>query len=78
MSRPISEIAKEIELKWKNVNYTARPYLDAMKSLNSINDKYYEDDGRSVVLYFLSNALTFRGDDARRLKRELQTILKGK
>jgi len=70
--RTLGVIAIEIEKAWPKVNYAARPYLDAMKQLNSISDDFYGDSGKSVVLYFLSNALTWRGDDARRIKAELR------
>ena len=75
MTRPISTIAAEIRKEWKKVNYAAVPYLDAMGSLNSINDQYYYDSGKSVVLYFLSNASSFRGDAAKRLKAELKAMV---
>ena len=52
----ISTIAREISREWKNVNYAAKPYLQAMHSLDTVNDKYYQDDARSVVSYFLCNA----------------------
>ena len=74
MARPIHEIAAEIERTWAKVNYAARPYLDAMHELTLITDNYMYDSGKSVVLYFLSNATTFRGEDARRLKAELKEI----
>ena len=74
MSRPIHEIAYEIRRTWKNPYFGAVPYLDAMCSLNSINDKYGFDDGRSIVLYFLSNARGFKGEDAKRLKAELKAL----
>lgn len=74
--RSISAIASEIRKVWNPVNYAAKPYLDAMLSLHSIEDDYYADTGRSVVLYFLANASTFRGEDARRIKAELKEILK--
>ena len=82
--RPIREIAADIESAWRVnpgdlrsagiVNYAAKPYLQAMFSLNSIDDAYGMDSGRSVVAYFLSNARSFRGDDARRLKAELKAL----
>ena len=75
MKRSISTIAFEIEGKWAKVNYAARPYLDAMKSLNSIDDMFHYDTARSVVLYFLSNASAFRGEDAKRLKAELKALI---
>jgi hypothetical protein len=76
MTRPIYEIAADIRANWKNVNYAAKPYLDAMNSLDKITDNYYYDSGRSVVLYFLSNARSFTGADARRIKAELKEIAK--
>ena len=74
MTRPIYQIAQEIRADWKKVNYAAKPYLDAMRELNSINDNFYLDSGRSVVLYFLSNAGSWRGDTARRIKAELKAL----
>jgi hypothetical protein len=75
--RPIHVIAREIRNNWPKPNYAALPYLDAMRSLDSIKDPYYADSGESVVRYFLANAMTFRGDKARELKTELKEILKG-
>ena len=75
--RPLSEIAADIVASWPKVYFGAAPYLDAMRSLGRISDNYGADDGRSVVLYFLSNATTWRGDDARRIKAELKALLKG-
>lgn len=75
--RKIHEIASEIENSWTNVNYAARPYLDAMHEVSDLSDKYFHDDARSVVLYFLANAaVTWRGDDAKRIKAELKEMLK--
>ena len=74
MKRSLSTIARDIESKWANVNYAARPYLDAMHSLNDIDDMYYYDTARSIVLYFLGNARSFRGEDAKRLKAELKAL----
>ena len=74
--RTISEIAGEIESTWTNVNYAARPYLDAMHSLGSVRDYFGSDSADSVILYFLSNAGAYRGDDARRIKTELKALVK--
>lgn len=75
--RMISDIAYEIRRLWgSKVNYAAKPYLDAMFSLGHIGDDYGCDSGRSVVLYFLSNATSWRGEDAKRIKAELKAILK--
>ena len=79
MSRPIYEIAKEIETDWnskgKGVYFGAVPYLQAMHIINSIKDNYIEDTADSVVRYFLANASTWRGDKAREIKKELNSLL---
>ena len=74
MTRPIYEIAADINRNWKNVNYAAEPYLGAMLNINSIDDMYFADTAKSIVLYFLSNARSFRGADAKRLKAELKSL----
>jgi hypothetical protein len=74
-TRPIHEIARDVNATWSKVSPYAQPYLDAMSYLTTINDDYYLDSGRSVVLYFLSNAASWRGDDARRIKKELKEML---
>ncbi len=77
--RSISTIAREIQADWskigKGVNYAAKPYLDAMKSLDKISDDYGADTGKSVVLHFLSNASSYRGETAKRLKAELKAMI---
>ncbi len=75
-TRPICEIAHEIRNDWKKVYFGAVPYLDAMFELDSIDDAYFFDSGRSVVAYFLANAQTYRGEVARRVKKELKGMLK--
>ena len=73
--RPLFAIAHDIKRYWPNVNYAAKPYLDTMSKMNSVNDKFYADDGRTVVLYFLANAQSFRGEDAKRIKAELKRMV---
>lgn len=75
-TRSLSIIAREIGSDWKPVNFGAVPYLNAMSTLNSINDHYYLDSGSSIVAYFLSNAGTWRGEVARNIKKELNKMLK--
>jgi len=74
-TRSLYLIASEIRRDWQKVNYAAKPYLDAMHSLNSIEDQYMYDTGKSVVRYFLSNASTWRGTKAREIKAELRAML---
>lgn len=76
--RPIYKIAEEISADWKKPYFGAVPYISAMRRLSSIDDNYGLDSGRSIVLYFLSNATTWRGETARRIKKELNDIIKGK
>jgi len=75
--RPIKAVAADIAAAWGGkVNYAARPYLEAMHSLETVNDSYWNDSGVSIVAYFLANASTFRGEDARRLKAELRAAMR--
>ena len=74
--RKISEIAREICEVWKKPYFGAMPYLNAMLSLEDKNSNYGYDSAHSIVLYFLSNASTFKGEDAKRLKAELKEVLK--
>jgi hypothetical protein len=76
MNRPLYEIARDIRNDWKRPYFGAVPYLEAMGYLNSIEDNFIEDSGKSVVLYFLANAGTWRGEVARRVKAELKAIAK--
>ena len=72
--RLLSTIAREIKSDWKNVYFGAKPYLDAMSQLNSIDDMFYFDTAKSIVIYFLGNASSWRGDVARRVKNELKLM----
>lgn len=74
--RSLRIIASEIQLRWPTVHFGAVPYLEAMRTLDNVHDSYGVDSGRSIVLYFLSNATSWRGPDARRIKAELKELLK--
>jgi hypothetical protein len=90
MTRPLHEIADEIIADWpkgaaRGTNFfderntplhPAGPYLYAMQSLYSVGDNYGLDTGRSCVLYFLSNAASWKGETARRIKAELREMVK--
>jgi len=69
-------LARIIRNDWTRPYFGAVPYLDAMGTLASIGDVYGCDDGRSIVLYFLSNATTWRGPVAREVKAELKRRMK--
>ncbi len=76
MKRPLYRIASEIALDWPPIWYGAVPYHLAMRSLGDISENYGADSGKSIVRYFLSNAATWRGPVARRIKLELKDMLK--
>ena len=74
--RTLAEIAREIRGNWAEVNFAAKPYLFAMSQLGSVDNWYCQESGREIVLYFLANAGTWRGETARRVKAELKGMLK--
>jgi hypothetical protein len=73
--RPLHKIAREISASWPNPNYAAAPYIEAMGRLNLITDSYGHDTAKGVVVYFLSNAGSWRGDTAKRIKAELRRMV---
>lgn len=73
--RTLHQIAEDIRATWPKAYFGAVPYLDAMACLSDIDDTYGLDSARSIVLYFLANAKTWKGEDARRIKKELKSHL---
>lgn len=73
-SRSLRDIAAEIKKDWEKPYFGAVPYLDAMSTLDSISDSYFLDSGKSIVLYFLANAQTWKGPKAREVKKELKAM----
>jgi hypothetical protein len=85
-SRPLHSIASEAIMDmetiargkrkyWRNVFPYLAPYADAMLSLNSIEDNYGWDSGREIVCRFISNAATWKGETAKRVKAELRKMV---
>lgn len=74
--KSLSQIANIIRNDWKNPYFGAKPYLDAMSTLNSMDDMYGMDSGKSIVAYFLGNASTWRGETAKKVKAHLNKLLK--
>jgi len=71
MTRTVQQVARDIAKAWgSKVNYAAKPYLRAM-----LSEDYGADGEKSVVIYFLGNASTFRGPEAKALKGELKTLV---
>jgi hypothetical protein len=78
-TRTIHEIAKEIASDWHDVHrdtHPANPYLKAMFSLNTVIDAYGMDSADSIIRYFLGNSSSWRGETARRIKKELNAMIK--
>ena len=75
-NRSLSEIASDISKDWKKVYFGAVPYLQAMRELDKITDNYYFDSGKTIVIYFLANATTWKGEKAREIKAELKAMYK--
>lgn len=84
--RTFSDIAAEVLNLWKtkygkNLPWSlkcALPYLQAMLECDTTdkNARYYAETVESVVIYFLANITNWRGDDAKRIKAELKSMLK--
>lgn len=84
--RTFSAIAAEVLNLWKT-KYgkdlpwslkCALPYLQAMLECDTTDKdaQYYAETVESVVVYFLANITNWRGDDAKRIKAELKSLLK--
>ena len=76
--RTLREIAAEVEAdpNWHTVrNQAARKALGYMKTMGSIKEPFVADpDGYGVVGSFLQHAIGWKGDTARRVKKELRTM----
>jgi hypothetical protein len=75
-TKSIAEIAAIVRQDWQKVNFGAKPYLDAMQSLHNVKSCLGYDSGKTVVLYFLSNASSWRGETAKAVKLELKNRTK--
>ena len=72
--RTLSEISREIRQNWKPVHPAAKPYLEAMGVVASTdkNYPYGAETASDLVTYFLSNASQWKGEVARKVKKELK------
>ncbi len=75
--RTFKQIALDIKSTWLNIYFGAVPYLEVMLTLDTTDpsEPYCYDTAGDIVRYFLSNAQTFKGADAKRLKAELKSML---
>lgn len=84
MPRPVNKIAAEIDTALRDLKRNTRqswivhlqPYVNAMLEMNSFEDWYGIDRGVDVGLRFLSNAAPWRGEQARRIKAEINQLVK--
>jgi hypothetical protein len=72
----LQECCAAIRKDWKNINFAAKPYLEAMESLQNLSQNYGLDSGKSMSLYFRSNAATWKGEVAKAVKKRLQVLEK--
>lgn len=63
-----------IKNDWREVSDNARPYLDAMEEIKTMNGVFGSDDGVGIVLYFLGNSHRWTGPVAREVKSYLKQI----
>ena len=75
--RTFQQIAKDIKSTWLNVYFGAVPYLEALLTLDTTDPEalYGVETAGDITRYFLANAQTFRGADAKQLKAELKSML---
>jgi len=75
-SLSLNAIGKLIQKHWKRIYFGATPYVRAMQEIDG--DMYGQDSWTSIVAYFLSNARTWKGPEARTIKAELNRRLKSR
>ena len=68
----VPEVVKQLI---KERDEWADKYADAMAELDEIESMYGCDTAKSIVVYFLCNATSWRGETARRIKAELKGML---
>jgi hypothetical protein len=76
VSRPLRDIANEIQRDWPVINnQAAKQALDHMKTMGSIEDPFHLDpNGYSVVGAFLEHSRGWRGKVADRVRSELRVM----
>lgn len=74
--RTLRVIAKEIRADWRVINNAAaRDALECMDGMGQIAERFVADpNGYPVVSTFLAHSVGWRGETARRIKKELRTM----
>lgn len=71
--RTISQLSTVIRKDWaEKTYYSAKPYVEAMLSIGRDDQIYGCESAKDVVLGFLANAGSWRGEHARQVKAELK------
>lgn len=72
----VNGLARVIKQTWPKPYFGAVPYIEAMNEMTTFADPYYCDKGADMGLYFLANANTYRGEQAKLVKAEIKRRLK--
>ncbi len=73
--RSVYDISNEIKACWKNPNRNAADYHSHMKNIVHVGEDYYMDNALGIIHRFLLWARGWRGEDARRIKKELNALI---
>ena len=76
MNRSLRAIAEEIKADWHTIHPVAKPFVDALATLESIDDMFHRDRAIAVVARLRGACGTWRGATARRIKLELDEMLR--
>ena len=69
-------ISRDFRSQGKEVPYNLVPYLDALRQMDSADDVYGVESGKSIIAYALSNMASYKGPTARAVKAELKRRMK--
>lgn len=69
-------ISRDLQSQGKEVPYNLVPYLDALRQMDSADDVYGVESGKSIIAYALSNMASYKGATARAVKAELKSRMK--
>lgn len=73
-----NEIRRELGRQKQQIYFGAAPYLSAMSGMDSLDDNYGQDSGRSVVNYFMANAAQIRDKGKTTIENDDGTIIEKK
>lgn len=77
--RTLDELGNLMRRSWSRdgqVSPAAKPYLDALVSLQTMDDSYGADSASNIITYLLGNSTGWKGETAKFVKNELKRRLK--